>query len=131
MPPLSLPERTFIVSDQRSLMEDVLDVYTRSYDSARPLVCLDETSKQRVAETRAPELMQPGQPTRHDYEYKRNGTANLFMLFAPLSERLPRCLGQIAARQAPLTINVRLRAGVMSRSPSGARPSTTRKSCVI
>ncbi|KAB2851018.1 MAG: IS630 family transposase [Hyphomicrobiaceae bacterium] len=65
-------------------MEDVLDVYTRPHDPARPLVCLDETSKQLVAETRQREAMQPGQPARHDYEYKRNGTANLFMLFAPL-----------------------------------------------
>jgi DDE superfamily endonuclease len=66
-------------------MEDVLDVYTRPHDPARPLVCLDETSKQLVAETRTPEPMQPGQPARHDYEYKRNGTANIFMLFAPLA----------------------------------------------
>jgi len=65
-------------------MEDVLDVYTRAHDPARPLVCLDETSKQLVAETRQPEPMRPGKPVRHDYEYKRNGTANLFMLFAPL-----------------------------------------------
>ena len=65
-------------------MEDVLEVYTRPHDPARPLVCLDETSKQLVAETRAPVPMRPGQPARHDYEYERNGTANLFMLFAPL-----------------------------------------------
>ena len=65
-------------------MEDVLDVYTRPHDPVRPLVCLDETSKQLVAETRTPEPMRPGQPARHDYEYKRNGTANVFMLFAPL-----------------------------------------------
>ena len=65
-------------------MEDVLDVYTRPHDPARPLVCLDETSKQLIAETRTPEPMRAGQPARHDYEYKRNGTANLFMLFAPL-----------------------------------------------
>ena len=65
-------------------MEDVLDVYTRPRDPARPLVCLDETSKQLVTETRQPEPLQPGRPARHDYEYKRNGTANLFMLFAPL-----------------------------------------------
>ena len=65
-------------------MEDVLDVYTRAHNPARPLVCLDETSKQLVAETRTPEPMRPGQPACHDYEYKRNGTANLFMLFAPL-----------------------------------------------
>jgi DDE superfamily endonuclease len=65
-------------------MEDVLDVYTRPHDPARPLVCLDETSKQLIAETRTPGPMQPGQPARHDYEYRRNGVANLFMLFAPL-----------------------------------------------
>jgi hypothetical protein len=65
-------------------MEDVLDVYTRPHDHARPLVCLDETSKQLVAGTRTPEPMRPGQLARHDYEYKRNGTANIFMLFAPL-----------------------------------------------
>lgn len=65
-------------------MEDVLDVYTRAHNPSRPLVCLDETSKQLVAETRTPEPMRAGQPARHDYEYKRNGTANLFMLFAPL-----------------------------------------------
>jgi DDE superfamily endonuclease len=65
-------------------MEDVLDVYTRPYDESRPLVCLDETSKQLIAETRTPLPMAPGQPARYDYEYKRNGTASLFMLFAPL-----------------------------------------------
>ena len=65
-------------------MEDVLDVYTRAHNPLRPLVCLDETSKQLVAETRTPEPMRARQPARHDYEYKRNGTANLFMLFAPL-----------------------------------------------
>ena len=65
-------------------MEDVLDVYTRAHDPARPLVCLDEVSKQLVEETRTPQPMQPGLPARHDYEYKRNGTANMFMLFAPL-----------------------------------------------
>ncbi len=65
-------------------MEDVLAVYTRPRDPARPLVCLDETSKQLIAEIRIPVPMKPGQPARFDYEYERNGTANLFMLFAPL-----------------------------------------------
>jgi DDE superfamily endonuclease len=65
-------------------MEDVLEVYHRPHDPDRPLVCLDETSKQLVAETRQPLPMLPSQPARYDYEYKRNGTANLFMLFAPL-----------------------------------------------
>lgn len=65
-------------------MEDVLEVYHRPHDPRRPLVCLDETSKQLIRETRTPIAMRPGQAARHDYEYERNGTANLFMLLAPL-----------------------------------------------
>jgi DDE superfamily endonuclease len=65
-------------------MEDVLAVYKRPRDLDVPLVCLDETSKQLLADTRAPISMKPGQPERRDYEYERNGTANLFMMFAPL-----------------------------------------------
>ena len=65
-------------------MEDVLAVYTRPRDPDRVLVCLDETSKQLIAETRVPIPMKPGRAARVDYEYERNGTANLFMLFAPL-----------------------------------------------
>src|ERR1700746_2087338 len=53
-------------------------------DPDRTLVCLDETSKQLIAETRAPIPPKPGRPARHDYEYQRNGVANLFMTFAPL-----------------------------------------------
>jgi len=65
-------------------MEDVLAVYTRPHDPDCPLVCVDETSKQLLAETRVPIPMKPGRPARCDYEYQRNGTANLFMMFAPL-----------------------------------------------
>jgi hypothetical protein len=65
-------------------MEDVLTVYTLARDPDCPLVCLDETSKQLTRETRTPVPMRRGQPARVDYEYERNGTANLFMLFAPL-----------------------------------------------
>jgi len=65
-------------------MEDILEVYQRPYDRQRPLACLDETSQQLGAETRVPIAAKPGQPGRHDYEYRRNGTANLFMMFAPL-----------------------------------------------
>ena len=65
-------------------MEDVLDVYKRPYDPKRPMVCLDETSKQLVGETRTPVLASPGQEARYDYEYKRNGVANLFMMYEPL-----------------------------------------------
>jgi DDE superfamily endonuclease len=65
-------------------MEDVLDVYHRPHDPRRPVVCLDETSKQMIRETRVPITVKPGHPARHDYEYERNGVANLFMMFAPL-----------------------------------------------
>ena len=65
-------------------MEDVLEVYQRPRNPKRPLVCLDETSKQLIAETRPPIPMKPGRKTRQDYEYERNGVANLFMMFAPL-----------------------------------------------
>jgi len=65
-------------------MEDVIDVYQRPHDPSRPVVCLDETTKQLLKETRQPIPMQPGQPQRVDYEYERNGTASIFMIFAPL-----------------------------------------------
>jgi hypothetical protein len=65
-------------------MEDVLEVYQRPHDPTLPVVCLDETSKQLIAETRVPIAAKPGRPARHDYEYQRNGTANLFMMFAAL-----------------------------------------------
>lgn len=65
-------------------MEDVLEVYQRPHDPKRPLVCLDETSKQLIKETRTPIAAKPGRPACYDYEYERNGVANLFMMFAPL-----------------------------------------------
>jgi hypothetical protein len=68
-------------------MEDVLETYQKPRDPDRPLVCLDETSKQLVIETRKPIPAKPGQPVRYDYEYERNGVANIFMTFAPLEVR--------------------------------------------
>ena len=65
-------------------MEDVLDVYTRPYDPARPLICLDETSRQLLAETRDPLPVGPGRPARHDPEYARHGVVNLFLVTEPL-----------------------------------------------
>jgi hypothetical protein len=65
-------------------MEDVLDLYHQPYDPRYPQVCLDETSKQLVGETRRPIPAAPGRPERYDYEYQRNGVCNLFMFFAPL-----------------------------------------------
>jgi hypothetical protein len=66
-------------------MEDVLEVYHRPYDPARPQVCLDEASKQLVGEVVPPIPPTPGQPERFDSEYVRNGTANLFMISEPLA----------------------------------------------
>ena len=65
-------------------MEDVLEVYHREYQENEVLVCLDETSKQQVKETRQPRPPRPGSARAYDFEYQRNGVSNLFMLFAPL-----------------------------------------------
>jgi len=66
-------------------MEDVLEVYQRPYDERRPMVCMDETSKQLVSEVRPALRVKPGGAPRQDYEYKRNGVANVFLLFEPLA----------------------------------------------
>lgn len=65
-------------------MEDVIEVYSRPLDPKRPQVCIDEVPTQLIEETRVPIPPASGRPTRFDYEYKRNGTANLFIAFAPL-----------------------------------------------
>jgi hypothetical protein len=84
-------------------MEDVLEVYTRPYDERFPQVCLDEKSKQLVAEVREPLAASAGRPARQDYEYEREGTANLFIV-----------------SESPWP------AGATSASPSGERRSTGR-----
>jgi transposase len=66
-------------------MEDVLEVYKQPYDPKRPLVCVDEMPKQLLMDPREPLPMRPGDPERFDYEYKRGGVADLFMLFEPLA----------------------------------------------
>ncbi len=65
-------------------MEDVLSVYTDSYEKDEVLVCMDETSKQQIMEVRPPLTPAPGREYRYDAEYKRNGVSNLFMFLAPL-----------------------------------------------
>jgi len=65
-------------------MEDVLDLYKQPYDPKHPQVCMDETSKQLVSEVAQPIPVEPGHPERFDYEYERQGVANLFILFEPL-----------------------------------------------
>jgi hypothetical protein len=66
-------------------MEDVLDVYQRPYDPACPVVCMDEASKQLIAEVRDPLPPQPGRVAKYDSEYERRGTANIFMAVEPLA----------------------------------------------
>ncbi len=66
-------------------MEDVLEVYKRPYDPKRPVVCLDETSKQLIGEVQTPVPAAPGQVAQYDYEYVRNGVANIFMISEPLA----------------------------------------------
>ncbi len=68
-------------------MEDVLEVYHRAPDPLQPLVCMDEANRQLIEEVRAPIAAQPGKPERCDSEYKRNGTANIFMLYEPLNAK--------------------------------------------
>lgn len=66
-------------------MEDVLDLYEQAYDPRYPQVCFDERPYQLVSETRQPWPARPGKPPRYDYEYKREGTCNLFVFFQPLA----------------------------------------------
>ena len=95
-------------------IEDVLEVYKLPYDEKRPVVCLDETSRQLIGEVQPPRPAQPGQTAQYDYEYARNGVANLFMMFEPLKGRrevkvterrtgedLARCLRDLAETQYP------------------------------
>jgi transposase len=64
-------------------MEDILELYQRPYVPNKPLVCMDETSKQLVKETRQPIRVACGRPARYDYEYERNGVCNIFMFYEP------------------------------------------------
>jgi hypothetical protein len=95
-------------------MEDVLETYTLPYNPKRPVVCLDETNRQLIGETRTPIPAQPGQPAVYDYEYVRNGVADLFMMVEPLGGRrevmvsssrartdFARCLRELADHHYP------------------------------
>jgi transposase len=65
-------------------MEDTLEVYKRAYDEAHPLICMDESSKQHIKDTREPIPAKPGTVARYDTEYERNGVSNVFMFFEPV-----------------------------------------------
>jgi len=68
-------------------MEDVLEVYHRPYDPKRPVVCMDETNRQLFKQVRQPLPMRPGEPAKEDYEYERNGVADIFLFIEPLAGR--------------------------------------------
>jgi hypothetical protein len=72
-------------------MEDVLNVYHRPPDPLRPLVCFDEASKQLVDHVQSPIDPKPGRPQIIDYEYQRNGTGNIFMMYAQPGVVCPEC----------------------------------------
>jgi transposase len=81
-------------------MEDVLEVYTRPYDSQRPLVCMDEKAVQLIGETRVALRVKAGHEARYDFEYERRGVTNLFMFFEPLAaKRQVMVRGRRGARQ--------------------------------
>jgi hypothetical protein len=65
-------------------MEDVLELYAEPHDEARPVVCMDELSKELHGEVNEPIAAEPGRPAKEDYEYARDGTANVFVLLCPL-----------------------------------------------
>ena len=67
-------------------MENVLQVYTRPYDAAYPVICMDETTKQCVQEVRTPQAAIAGHPARYDAEYRRNGVGHLLMYYAPFED---------------------------------------------
>ena len=72
-------------------MEDTLDVYKRPYDETHPLICMDESSKQHIKDTRQPIPATPGTVARYDTEYERNGVSNMFMFFEPLEGKTACC----------------------------------------
>ena len=75
----------FVAHDFVAHMEDVLDLYAEPYNPERPVVCFDETSTQMLADARPAIPVEPGRPRRVDYEYRREGTRNLFMACEPLA----------------------------------------------
>jgi len=85
-----------ITAEYRDRMYSLLGLYARPYDALEPVVCVDEKSKQLLRQTRAPITMQPGQCAHEDYEYRRNGTRNLFVAIEPKGER--RCV-EVTARR--------------------------------
>ncbi|PVE20569.1 IS630 family transposase [Microvirga sp. KLBC 81] len=99
-------------------MEDVLDLYAEPYKADRPVVCFDELPFQLLADTRAPQPASPGHPARVDYEYRRQGTVNLFVCFEPLAGWRHV---EVTARRTNKDFAEQMRALVDERYPEAAR----------
>jgi len=104
-------------ADFAAAMERVLDVYRRPYDKAFPVVCMDETPRQLIRETRVPVAAKPGRPARHDHEYRRCGTCNVFMATEPLAGRR---MTQVTERRTK-TDWARFIADIAARHPDAER----------
>src|SRR5680860_1629312 len=76
---------TSITKEYRKRMYGLLDLYAKGYDEQFPVVCMDEKSKQLLTDLRGTIAMKPGSPAKYDYEYKRNGTRNIFVAVEPVS----------------------------------------------
>ena len=98
-------------------MEDVLELYERPHDPQRPTVCFDEMPVQLVGETRTPRPAAPGRPQRYDYEYRRNGTANLFIHFEPKAGRRHVA---VTARRTKVDFAAQMKALVDEHYPEAA-----------
>ena len=104
-------------ADFAAAMEKVLDVYQRPYDPALPVVCMDETPRQLIRETRVPVPSAPGRARRQDYEYRRCGTCNVFMANEPLAGRR---LTKVTARRTK-TDWARFLKDIAQRYPDASR----------
>ena len=104
-------------ADFVAAMERVLDVYQRQYDSAVPVVCMDETPRQLIRETRSPVPARPGRPAHHDYEYRRCGTCNVFMATEPLAGKR---MTQVTERKTKIDW-ARFLADIAQRYPDAQR----------
>jgi hypothetical protein len=128
-------------------MEDVLEVYKLPYNEKRPVVCLDETNRQLIEEIQTPRPTCPGQTALYDYEYIRNGVANLFMMFEPLAKRrqvrvterrtskeFAHCLQHLAQIQYPdaekiILVMDNLNTHSLSSLYAAFEPETARRLC--
>jgi hypothetical protein len=128
-------------------MEDVLEVYKLPYNEKRPVVCLDETNRQLIEETQTPRPVRSGQAAIYDYEYVRNGVANLFMMFEPLARRrevtvterrtaqdFAHCLRDLAETQYPdaekiILVMDNLNTHSLSSLYAAFEPETARRLC--